>query len=150
MSTAKQIGQALHARLAAIATAAGYHTNLGEHVYRGRLAIDDSVLQSVTVAELDERGTQKPGRLSAERKVTQRYAIEANAVCDPDNPNDTAHDCIADIKRALFAPADPTLGDIAADLRYLTKSINARDFGSDRVVATVEIEVDYLENLANP
>ncbi|MCK2095229.1 hypothetical protein [Thauera aromatica] len=150
MSTAKLIAQRLTARLQAITQANGYRSNLGQHVYRGRLAIDEDTPASVTIAELDEDGTQKPGRRSALCKLTQRYALEALAHCDPDHPNDAAHDLIHDIQRAIFGPLDPTLGGAAADLRYLTRRINPRDFGTTRVLASVEIEVDYVEDLAAP
>lgn len=150
MSTAKTIAQRLTARLQAITQANGYRTDLGLCVYRGRLAIDEDTPQSVTVAELDEAALQKPGRRSALCKLTQRYAIEALSLCDPDHPNDTAHDLIHDMQRAIFGPLDPSLGGAAMDLRYLTRRINPRDFGTTRVLAAIEIEVDYVEDLTAP
>lgn len=154
MSTEKPIGQkvaeALTDRLEQITKANGYRTNAGEHVYRGKTAIDDAVLQHVVLFELDDSGTMKPGNLSAVRKTTQRFAVEGGGVCDADDPNDVGHDLVADVKRALFGPKDPTLGGITSDLRYVGKSFDPRKFGSDRIAATIEIEVDYVEDLANP
>lgn len=148
--TAKRIGQALAERLKSITTANGYHTNAGQHVYRGRLDIDASILQYITLVELDENTTLRPGRTNTEHKPTQAYAIEAGSVCDANNPNDTAHDLIIDIKRALFGPDDPTLGGLSTALRYVRRSIDARQAGTDRITAVVQVEVDYFENLVQP
>ncbi len=146
MTHARDIALALDTRLRGIAPAAGYRTPMGERVYRGRRRLNEEHIPCIVLIESDdEPQDHRPGRV----KLAQRYLIEGHTPCDPDNPNDAAHDILSDLKRAIFA-GDDTLGGLVRTLKYLGRSIEPREDGLSLVSASIEIEVDYIEDLSNP
>lgn len=150
MSKAQDIALAISARLSLIDTTAGYNTDAGLTIFRGKAGLDEQDAPCIVLVELGDESQPKEGRLSVEHLVTLRFMAEGHATCDPDNPNDAAHALIADIKRALFGPRDPTLGGLSRALRYTGRVIDPRHAGALSVVAGVEFEVDHHEDLANP
>jgi len=147
VSKADAIARAITARLGAIRISSGYLTDIGARAYRGRLRLDPSRLPCVVIVEGEDRLANAGPRDAV--KLTLPVLVEGHAACDPDNPNDSAHAIIADLKRALFAEP-PNLGGLAREVRYNGRSIGAREDGLAQVSAVVEIEVDYVEDLRNP
>lgn len=143
MSTAKEIGTALAANLATIVSVNGYKTDMGLRVYKGRRALDDSLIPCVVLAELPDQVADATNQ-GTTILVTQRYVIEAHVPCDPNNPNDAAHDAIEDIKRMIFRSEHHA--QIRA-LNYVGKAILPRQDGSAYVGASVTIECTLKEQL---
>lgn len=150
MSRAQQVNDALVERLGAIDTINGYATTVGLNVYRGRIGIDVDLIPCITLVELAETSRPKEGRQTAEHLSTVRYVAEGHAECDPDNPAIVGHLLVADIKRALWGPKDPTLGGVARALRFTGRMIEPRAEGAGNVIVSIEFEVDFFEDLASP
>lgn len=149
MTKAADISLAIYNRLTAIDTFAGYATDIGLKVLRGRTGIDDADIPCITMALGDD---SVAARQQERHRLVLPYTLEAHHGCDPDNPNDTGEMLVGDIKRALFGPGDLGLGGLAQDdgLRYTGRRIFAREPGSTVVVAQVLIEVTYVEDQRQP
>jgi hypothetical protein len=83
----------------------------------------------------------------------QRYVLEGHDACDPDHPNDKAHDILADLKRAIFGDmqrAGQVLGGLAKAVRYKGRSIGPREDGAAVVAAGISIDVEFVEDLTQP
>ena len=89
---ARDIAAHLTTLLAGISKADGYETNIGLRVFRGKRKIDDSHIPCAVIIE----GEDKPGGTQggASQQVTQSYVLGGYAECDPDHPNDAAHQII--------------------------------------------------------
>lgn len=151
MSKAHEIALALQALLERVRPENGYETNVGRLVFRGRKALDEEEHLPCTV--LAEGNDSVQGDTITKAKIEQRYFLEAHDVCDPDNPNDKAHQIIADLKRAVFTSArdrSTPLGGVALAVRYRGRTIGAREDGGNTVFAGIEIAVEYVEDLTNP
>ena len=149
MSTAKDIAQALTDRLATITTANGYTTNIGSRVMRGRRRLDEKHLPCAVIIDAED---EVPDQMqTGNAKIRVKYVIEGHSECDADNPNDTAHDMIADIKRALWG-SRITFGANKTVLRlyYNGRGIAPREDGMAVVSASVQISADYAEDLSSP
>ena len=148
MSVANDIAVAISDRVATINVANGYETDIGLRVFRGRKRLDKTHLPCIVIIERDD--TVSDSR-PTQAKVSQPFVIEGHMVCDPDNPNDTAHKIIADIKQAIFA-TNITYGEgkPLLPVKYAGKSIAPRDDGIEIVSAAVEITVDYVDSLRAP
>lgn len=148
MSKANDIAKYISDRLSLIKKADGYHTDMGLRSYRGRLSIDANRVPCVILVEGDDvRQDDRPGLGLA--KVEQHYVLEGHASCDPDHPNDAAHEIIADIKRAVFS-GPRGLNGLVAKLRYTGRTISPREDGLSIVAGQIRIAVEYAENLAEP
>lgn len=146
MSKASTIAAAISARLATITVANGYSTDIGLTVFRGRRKLDESHIPCAVLVEGDDR---IDAAKRDEVKTVQQYFIEGHAECDPDNPNDTAHLILADIKRAVFG-GDTTFGNTVRNLNYAGRSIQPREDGLAIVSASIEIGAEFVEQLSNP
>lgn len=150
MSHAKEIGIALAAKLAQISIANGFATDIGLRTFRGKLKLDESAIPCVILVEGDDtRKDEISGRRTAQVLVEQRYDAEGHVECDPDNPNDAAHDVLADLKRAIFRD-DLHLGGKIRAINYEGRVISPRLDGTKLVSASITIKVTYAENLAEP
>ena len=139
----------IHARLSRIRIAAGFETEIGRDVKRGRRKIPgDDAPPCIAIIEGDDSPTDRPGRIPMVL-VQQSYVFDAFDKCDPDNPNDQAHKMIRDIKRAIFA-GDATLSGRVSRVSYLGRDIGPRPDGAALVQARVMIDVEYVEDLTNP
>lgn len=141
------------ARLATCRTASGCETDIGARVFRGRRAVDDTLVPCVTIIEGTDEVTESDGRRQLEARVAQNFEILAYVPCDLSHPNDAAHAAIRDVKRALFRTAgqpDRTLGGKVRRLIYLGRDIGPRADGAGIVVAQVSVSVEYVEDVANP
>ena len=149
MSKAYDISMAFSARLVAISTDNGYQTNIGEHVFRGRLSINVEDLPCTVIVEDPDSDEDVRG---VEVLITRRYTFEGHDKCDPKQPNDKAHAILADIKRAIFN-GDQTYGGLFRPHKgpqYKGSGIGTREDGTAICAASVSIEVSYVENLMNP
>lgn len=144
LRTSRAIGHALTGILARIKTSDGFETDIGARVFRGRTNIAENLVPCAVLIEGNDRVIDRPGRLT-QVAVDQTYVIAAYLPCDPNNPNDAAHEAIADIKRAIFSDADFTRSVVRVS--YKGKDIGARADGRPIVFATVEIDVTFVEEL---
>lgn len=153
IQSAEAIGQAIAARIAGVTIALGAETNLGVAVYRGRRSIDDDMVPCAALIEGSDRVEEPDGRTDTGARITQAYVLLAYVPCAVDNPNDAAHAALRDMKRALFktdGKPDRSLGGTVKRVRYRGRDIGPRGDGAAFVVAALEIEIDYVEDLANP
>lgn len=150
---AEDIGLELKARLERRTIAAGAETNLGAAVYLGAMKVDPEMVPCSVVIEGDDIPSRE-SRVRTAVKLNQRYALLAFVPCDPLNPNVAAHAAIRDLKRAIFTDAagapDWWLGRRVAAVNYIGRDIAPRADGLNFVLAAIEIEVEYAEDLANP
>ncbi|WP_148715051.1 hypothetical protein [Chitinolyticbacter meiyuanensis] len=143
ISLEHDLSLALSTRLAGIRTADGFHTDIGAEVFRGRVAFDPDRVPCVVLVEKDDVPLEQ--KRSAV-KLGLPYLLIGYACCDPAHPNDTAHQIIADIKRALFSPADP-LHPKVREIQYQGRSILPREDGLSLVSAVVEIRLEVVGEL---
>lgn len=136
------------ARVATITIANGFHTDIGLNVLRGRRRIDDHQVPCVVVVEGLDTPTAGPGRM-ATAEINQSYMLIAYHACNPDHPNDKAHDLIKDLKRAIFKDG-VTLGGAVPRVEYKGRDIGPRGDGVGIVCASIEIAVKFVEELTNP
>lgn len=153
MSIALEIATALSARIEAISVANGYMTDIGLRVFRGRREISVDKIPCVVLIEDDDsaepQGSTKHSRNTCD--VTAPYVFEAHLYCDPDHPNDAAHQAIADLKKALFRIDDHDYGGLlSAGLAYRGRTIEPREPGVSAVAVAVRVEASYIESLENP
>lgn len=153
------ISQHLAEIMAGVTTAAGYKTDIGVKVFRGKWKHDeDSVPYSVVFEGDDDVQNHTNIRDVA---VRQEFILAGYVECDPDNPNDAASDVVADIKRAIFTsdlvPAPAVAGNRGLgagrvkSVSYLGKQIGARSDGSDKtfVYGVVRISILFAEDLTD-
>lgn len=153
ISLAHDFSLALARRVENISIANGSATDIGLKVLRGRRRLDPSQIPCAVIIERDD---DPQAQSSGKVKISQKYIIEGHATCDPDNPNDTGHQIIADIKKAVFT-GDLTIdGRLTANnqkafaIKYLGRSIAPREDGLSVVAASVEISIEYVEELHKP
>ena len=147
-TTAQQVADGVAERIALISTANGYETDIGQRLFKGRRAVDESAVPCSVLIEGNDTPVDRPGRLPAV-SIKQRYVIAAYVACDPNNPNVAAHAAIRDIKRAMFN-GDGNFGGKVLKVTYQGRDIGPRADGVPVVFVTVEIDVDYVEDLTNP
>jgi hypothetical protein len=146
MSISKDIMNLVHTRLLNVTKANGYDTDCGLKVFNGRRRLDETHLPCIVIIETDSKvsaGTR------TNVQVTSRYVIEGHSECDPDNPNDKAHDIISDIKRILFSN-DIRFGGKVREMIYKSQNIAPREDGLSIVSASVEIDLVFSEDLTSP
>lgn len=156
MSKAKDLSLALSARLATITTANGYATDIGARVLRGATSFPESYVPCVVLSEGDDDPAEERaiGGVTHVRNVI-KFSIEGTAPCDPDNPNDTVHDIIADLKKAIFS-GDLTYGGLIRPSRgtpgisYRGRTFGERADGASFVGGGILIDCEIHEELSNP
>lgn len=149
---ASDIAEYLTEVLGTIKQANGYLTDIGETVFRGRLKHDEDLVPYAVLIEGEDRPAETE---SLDVTITQDYVLGAYVTCDPDNPNDAAHQAIKDIKKAVFSSdlaRRPVAGARGGNgrvksLSYEGKDIGPRADGKAIVYAVVRITVTYGENL---
>jgi hypothetical protein len=145
---ASEVAGAIATRITQIKVVDGYETDIGLRVFRGRRNVDESAVPCAVLIEGADTPTDRPGRLPSVG-IRQRFVIAAYVPCDANNPNDAAHAAIRDVKRAIFA-GDATLGSKVLRVMYAGRDIGPRADGVPVVFVTVEIDVEYVEDLTNP
>lgn len=147
----EDVGDEVAARIAAIRTTNGCETNIGATVFRGRRKVDDSMLPCVAMIESTD--TIHDSNEATAYLIGQRFLLFAYLSCDPNNPNVAAHAAIRDLKRAIFRTAgkpDVTWGRSVKEVRYLGKDIGPRADGASFVLAAIEFEVLFVEDVTDP
>lgn len=152
---ARDVALHLSGLLASITAANGFETDIGRAVYRGKRKIDDTAPPCAVLIEGEDTPGDVQGAVS--QKITQSYVLGGYAPCDPDNPNDVAHQIIADIKRAVFSTKDATraeqiqgtctFGGRVKRVSYRGRDIGPRADGLAIVFAVVHIDVEFVEQL---
>lgn len=152
---ARDVADHISTLLTGIRVANGYETDIGTSVYRGKRKIDDSAVPCAVLME----GEDNPGGTQgdASQQVVQSYVLGGYAKCDPDNPNDVAHQIIADLKKVVFTLVDPTrqeqiqgtqtFGGKVKKVEYKGRDIGPRADGVDIVFAVIHIDVTFVEQL---
>jgi hypothetical protein len=149
-TTAEQVADEMERRLATIKVADGFQTNVGARVLQGKLAIDDEMVPCTSMIEGIDDVKNSEGRAPI-ALITQQYAVVMYDACDPDRPNVRARQMIADAKRAIFTTGgkpDRTWGGKVRSINYRGRSIGPRADGAPLVMAVVEVEITYAEDLA--
>lgn len=157
---AAQLALAFAERLTTIRVANGYATDIGATVFRGKGRIDVANLPCAVIYEAGDKigdDNQTPGRPGdgnvnirmADVILAQRYFFEGHMACDADHPNDAAHAIIGDLKKALFN-GDRSFGKLVRRLQYKGRAIGRREDGQAFINASIVIDAEITENLANP
>lgn len=142
----EDIAHELDARMQTITKANGYEIDLAVRVLRGRRKIDDEMVPCVVLVEGLDNVTMSPAIKAATAKISQGYVLVGYHKCDPDHPNDVGHAIIRSLKHAVFKDGT-TLGDQVKSVEYRGRDIGPRGDGVGIVSASVEIQVEFVENL---
>lgn len=150
ISTASGVAAEIFRRMEGIRIANGCETDIGRKVYRGKRKVDeDKVGDGCSVLiEGDDDPQDRSGRKPT-IKNAQRYVLGAYVPCDADHPNDAAHAVLRDLKRAIFGGAENFDGRVFY-VSYRGRDIGPRADGVNIVFALIEIDVQFVEDLANP
>lgn len=149
MSKANTIAAALASRLAQITTVAGYHTNAGAAVYRGKRQLPEDIADCITLFEGEEDAQSPKGEPYTVIAVQHFYA-EGQAVCDPDNPDIAGHALVEDMQRALFTGDSKLDGLLSGPLTYTGRVIQPRMDGQNLVIVQIKLDATYTLTPANP
>lgn len=136
-------------RLAARTIALGAETNIGTRVLHGRRHIDDDKVPCTVIIEGVDSPTLHDGKRRATSETSKRYILVGYDKCEADHPNRKGHAIVRDLKRAIFHDGR-TLGEKVREVVYHGSDIGPRKDGVPIVMATVEVSVDFIEDLANP
>lgn len=156
LTRARDVALHINDLMAGITKANGYETDIGVRVFRGKRKIDDTHVPCAVMLEGEDKPGSEQGRGS--QQVTQSYVLGGYAECDPDHPNDTAHQIISDIKKAIFSVADDnrvdrlsgtvSFGGRVKSVTYRGRDIGPRTDGVAIVFAVVHIDVVFVEQLS--
>jgi hypothetical protein len=145
----EDISDEIETRLGRITVALGAETNIGARVLLGRRHIDDDKVPCVVIVEGIDSAILHDGKRRATSETKKRYVLVGYDKCEADHPNRKGHAIVRDLKRAIFRDGR-TLGDQVKEVQYIGSDIGPRKDGVGIVMATVEISVEFLEDLANP
>lgn len=153
LTRAEDVALEIQRRLKLVLVSNGAETNLGAFVSRGNRFIDiTSAPCSILIEGADH--VQDQTSSSGNMVVRQDYVIAAILACDIDNPNDTAHRALRDLKKAMFRSADGTPNSTfdrqVKQVTYRGRDIQPRADGKAFVVTVFEISVEYPEKLYAP
>lgn len=149
-TSADAIARHITGLMEGITKANGFETDIGTSVARGRRKIDDNQIPCAVIIEGEDSLGDTAGRYSI--RVTQSYVLGGYSHCNPQHPNDTAHQIIRDIKRAVFTDTGPAnnWGGKVLKVEYRGRDIGPRADGVPIVFAIVHIDVTYAEDVRNP
>jgi hypothetical protein len=145
----EDIANEIGTRLSTRTLANGAETNIGMRVLHGRRHIDDDKVPCCVIVEGNDAPLMADNLRSAMSKTDKSYVLVAYDKCEADHPNRKAHAMIRDIKRAIFHDGR-TLGGKVKSVDYLGCDIGPRKDGVGIVMATVEVRVEFVEDLAAP
>jgi hypothetical protein len=148
LKTADSIAQEIAARCARITIANGSRTDIGTRVFRGRRRIDDSHVPCVIIAEGLDQVTPARGAIPSVA-IVQTYMLIGYSECHPDHPNDAGHEIIKDLKQSMFSDG-VKFGGKVLQVEYKNRDIGPRGDGVAIVCASIEITVQFVEDLQNP
>ncbi len=145
-SVGKNLSIALSTLLSTIRVANGYRTDIGLKVMRGRGQIDEnSTTPFILIKEDTETEDARVGQISL-FKETAQLRLEGFAACDLENPNDIAHDIVADFKKCLFSKKDAL--PEAFKVQYVSRSIGSRESGLKINGGAITIALEYSEDVS--
>ena len=150
--TADEVAAEIETRLARITPANGFVTDIGTSIFHGKIAVNDEDVPCVSIVEgVDNVRPASESQRFARVHVDQQYTLIGYAPCDPANPNVKAREMIRDLKRAIFGDAngqaDAKWGGKVRQGSYRGRNIGPRADGAAIVMAYIEIEVEYAEDL---
>lgn len=146
--TSKTIAGLLKARFATITVANGYLTNIGLRGFAGKLLLDEGQAPCFVIREGDDAVQEQ---MRAKVRTMQRYAVEGHDACDPDDPNDKAHDILRDVMFCLFnEAADNSFGGHVRKVFYRGRAIGTREDGLAFVSASMEFDLEFVIALTDP
>lgn len=153
LKTSEEVSAEIKGRMDAILLTNDCETNIGVSVFQGRRKIDDDQVPCAVLIEGEDDVTDLAGRTMTDARLSQRYVMIGYDLCDANNPNIKAHAIIRDLKRAIYRTAgiaSGNLGGTVRAVRYRGRDIGPRADGIAIVMAVVEIDVEFSEDLANP
>lgn len=147
---ARDIAVAISSAVGEISIANGYNTDIGLSVFRGKMTFSPDEMPCSVVVEGEDVVLEQRFR---DVRLKQRYLLESHRrllEAEIGNPNDIAHLMIVDLKRSIFK--DPTLGGIIDKnkIEYAGRNIGVREDGQPFISASIEIDVEFSEDLSNP
>jgi len=149
LTRSEDVAAEVVARLITLTKDQGAETDIGSTVYQGRGGdkIDADQIPCISVIE----GNDNPASVTVRTQIKngQKYLLFAYLTCDPLHPNLAAHAAIRDMKRAMFRDG-PRMGGKVAQVTYLGREIAPRSDGAAFVLAAIEVEIEFVEDLANP
>lgn len=155
LTRARDIALHIDGLLKTITKANGYETDIGLKGFRGKRKIDEKSAPCYVLLEGDDAPGGQQG--DSGQVVTQSYVLGGYAPCDIDNPNDTAHQIISDLKKVVFRRVDltkaetiqgtTTFGGRVKNVTYAGRNIGPMADGSPIVFGVIHIDVTYVEQL---
>jgi len=144
----KQVLAAVTTRLEVIRTTAGYNTNAGASVYRGRRQFQPTELPAISIFALEEdySDTGHADRMS--NTLTIRINVHDDLE-NTDNPQDKIQDLVGDVKKALFL-TDRGLSGLLSDLKPIRVATTTPDDVSQSVAAVIIAAAEYPEMYGDP
>ncbi len=148
-TSASDVAAQIIGRVAAIRRDAGFETDIGATVFDGNLAVNDGDVPCVSVIEGADDVSDAPGRVPV-WNVGQAFVLAGYTRCSSVAASDTARAIANDLKRAIFTTngkPDATLGGKVLQVHYRGKNIAPSADGAAIVMATVEIGVQYVDQI---
>lgn len=153
LKTEEELAAEVNARVAAISIANGYETDIGLKKFEGRRKIDDDIPPCSVVIAGEDTPKDAAGRTMTDVRNVLRFVLVGYHACDRDHPNVTARKMIRDFKRAIWRTNGEPNGNFGGKVRavsYRGRDIGPRADGKAIVMAVVEFDVEFAEDLANP
>lgn len=149
LQTAESLSDAIVTRMSQISVANGYETDIGLRVYRGARKVDEDLAPCAVLIEGADKVEMSASKHKASAKINQSYLLHAYVPCDLMNPNVAAHKAIRDFKKAIFHDGTTMNGQVVS-VTFKGRDIGPRVDGVAIVLAQIEIEVSYVEDLSAP
>lgn len=151
MTRSQRVVDSLSTLLKSIDGTGTYRTDVGGRVYKGRFFFDDSdTYPIITIEDGAEFNENVDSPIYNKVKVSKKISVHGlTKVADINNPSDSAHDLLGDIKQCIFSN-DERLGGNAISVRYTGSSISAKEDSALMVSCTVDLAVTFADNLINP
>ena len=148
-----RIRDVLVSRLETIRQSAGFNTDLGLAVYRGRGAYALQDLATGPAVNLYVTGEEYHDRSANQQRLGLNVTIEAFSAFDAD-ADAVADLLLADIKSAVLSAAAPTLldsgGPLGQRVAYVSSAFDMPNPGEQMVSVTVTLRVPYFERYGSP
>ena len=148
-----RIRDVLVARLQTIRHAAGFNTDLGLALYRGRGAYTLQDLETGPALNLYSAGEEFVDRSANQQRLALTVTIEAFSEYTTD-ADATADLLLADIKAAVLSVDEPRLtdadGPLGQRLEYVSAAVDLPNPGERMVSVTVTLRCRYFERYGAP
>lgn len=148
-----RIRAALATRLQTIRQSAGFNTDMGLAVYRGRGAYTLQDLETGPALNLYSAGEEFVDRSANQQRLALTVTIEAFSAYT-DDADGVADLLLADIKAAVLSADQPTLtdatGPLGQRLEYVSAAVDLPDPGQQMVMVTVTLRIPYFELYGSP